>query len=388
MIEEPGARQDIPLPRNAPVLGLIINPIAGMGGLVALHGTDGSAWRDAVGLGAQPIATRRAGRALDQLARAGVDVRVLAAPGVMGAEAARAHGLSPRITSAPVGEETTAADTRASAQEMLDRGVALLLFAGGDGTACDIVSVVGTRVPILGIPAGVKMHSGVFGVTPEAAGSTAAGFLARPGGAELAEVEVLDVAADRPLDNDMGASVMAVARVPYVPGLVQRAKASAPVHDVHALEALCGRIADEMVPDRSYIIGPGTTTARILLALGLRGTLAGVDVVRNGQMVLRDATEAELLELLADGRPATVVLGVIGGQGFLLGRGNQQISPRVLAAIDERDIVIVASADKIQNLDPPVLRVDFGDEPGQSMVSGYRRVRTGPSATTILKVVG
>lgn len=376
------------VPHNAPVLGLIINPIAGMGGRVALHGTDGSSWRDAVDLGARPIATRRAGRALDQLARTGVGVSLIAAPGVMGADAARTHGLSPEISSAPIGDETTAADTRAAAKEMLDRGAALVLFAGGDGTACDIVSVVGTRIPILGIPAGVKMHSGVFGVTPEAAGNTAAGFLARPGAAELTEVEVLDVAGEQPLENDMGASLMAVAHVPYVPGLVQRAKTSPPIHDARALDALCERIADEMVPERSYIIGPGTTTARIMRAMGLRGTLAGVDVVRNRHMVLRDATEAELLELLADRPSATVVLGVIGGQGFLLGRGNQQISPRVLAAIDDEDLVIVASPEKIQNLDPPHLRVDFGDEPGQSMLGGYRRVRTGPSATTILRVVG
>jgi predicted polyphosphate/ATP-dependent NAD kinase len=142
-----------------------------------------------------------------------------------------------------------------------------------------------------------------------------------------------------------------------------------------------------MVPERLYVIGPGTTTARVLSALDLEGTLTGVDVVRNCELVVADASESDLLLLLADRPPTTIILGVIGGQGFLLGRGNQQISPRVLASVDEEDVVIVASAEKILTLDPPVLRIDFGDTRALSTLMGYRRVRTGPTAATILKVV-
>ena len=375
-------------PAQSPrVLGLIINPIAGMGGRVALHGTDGSSWRRAQELGARPVAAARAGRALSRLARIDTGFTVLAAPGVMGADSTRIHGLPTETTSGSIGEVTTTDDTLDAATEMLERGVTLLLFAGGDGTARDIVSVVGERIPVLGIPSGVKMHSGVFGTSPEAAGDTAAGYLVRPDPSVLATVEVLDVEMERQRDDQIGPSFIAAARVPYVPNQVQRAKASPTVHDAGAIEALCQRIADEMVPERLYVIGPGTTMARVLSALDLEGTLTGVDVVRNRELVVADASESDLLLLLADRPPATIILGVIGGQGFLLGRGNQQMSPRVLASIDEEDVVIVASAEKILTLDPPVLRIDFGDSRALSTLMGYRRVRTGPTATTILKVV-
>ena len=179
------------------MLGFIINPIAGMGGRVALHGTDGSQWRQAAELGAHQVAPARADRALARLARTDADFTVLAAPGVMGADAARVHGLRTETTGGSIGEVTTTGDTLDAAVEMLERGVTLLLFAGGDGTARDIVSVVGERIPVLGIPSGVKMHSGVFGTSPEAAGDTAAGYVMRPDPSVLFAVEVLDVEAER-----------------------------------------------------------------------------------------------------------------------------------------------------------------------------------------------
>src|SRR5207244_4156787 len=114
-----------------------------------------------------------------------------------------------------------------------------------------------------------------------------------------------------------------------------------------ALEALCGEIAGELEPGRLYLFGPGTTTGRILHVLGLTGTPLGVDAVRDGALLARDLDEQGLLRLLADGTPATLVLGVIGGQGFLLGRGNQQFSPRVLRRIGSDDVVVVADAGKV-----------------------------------------
>ena len=370
------------------VLGLIVNPIAGMGGSVALHGTDGSAHQLAIKLGAVPVAGIRTDRALARLALAVPDVKVLAAPGVMGEDLARAHALSTDVVEIPVGDITTAGDTQAAACAMVAAGVTLLMFAGGDGTARDIVAETGTDLPVLGIPAGVKMHSGVFGTTPEAAGDIAARFFISPENTPLLDVEVLDVKEESQLQDRLNTQFISTARVPYAPDKVQRTKASPVVANDSALEALCQELAEEMLPNRYYIIGPGTTTAKILTALSITGTLTGVDVIRDRALVASDASEQSLLALLSDGTPTSIILGVIGGQGFLLGRGNQQISQQVLGFIEDDEIVIVANEEKLISLDPPVLRVDFGGEPGSATLIGYRRVRTGPRTTTMLKVVG
>ncbi|MYF26824.1 MAG: hypothetical protein F4211_05880 [Acidimicrobiia bacterium] len=143
-----------------------------------------------------------------------------------------------------------------------------------------------------------------------------------------------------------------------------------------------------MESDRLYVLGPGTTTARILAHLGLEGTLVGVDVVLNQGLLSEDVTEAGLLGLLDGSRPATLYLGVIGGQGFLLGRGNQQISPEVVHRIGEGNIIILAGEEKLLRLDPPVLRVDVGVDTASPVLLGYRRVYTSPVRSTVMKVVG
>ncbi len=370
------------------VLGLIVNPIAGMGGSVALHGTDGSTRQLAVELGATPVADIRTDRALARLAHAVPDVKVLAAPGVMGENHARARSLSTDVVEIRVGDVTTAEDTHAAARAMMASGVTLLMFAGGDGTARDIVNETGTELPVLGIPAGVKMHSGVFATTPEAAGDIASRFFISPESTTFLDVEVLDVREESQPQDRLNTQFFSTARVPYAPDKIQRTKASPVVANDGALEAVCQELAEEMLPNRYYIIGPGTTTAKILTALGITGTLTGVDVVRDRSLVASDASEQSLLALLSDGTPTSIILGVIGGQGFLLGRGNQQISQQVLDFIEDDEIVIIASQEKLICLDPPVLRVDLGGEPGATTLTGYRRVRTGPRTTTVLKIVG
>lgn len=362
-------------------LGVIINPIAGMGGAVGLHGTDGGAHRRAAALGAVPIAQKRARRGLRGPCSL-PELRIWAAAGEMGAEAVRSLGRE----AATVGEvgagPTTREDTQAAARAMREAAVDLILFAGGDGTARDIASVIGEGTPLLGIPTGVKMHSGVFGATPEEAGETAARFLAQSGRDSLRTREVLDAAPD-------GGAVESflTAQVPYVRGLLQAGKSLSGAADDRALDLLCAETAREMMPGRLYILGPGTTVGRIKDHLGLAGTMAGVDAVADGRLVAGDASSSRLLELLAEGREATIVLGVIGGQGFLLGRGNQQISPEVIRRAGEENVLILAGEEKLRLLDPPVLRVDLGTEQPAPALLGYRRVRTAPGRRTIMKVV-
>jgi predicted polyphosphate/ATP-dependent NAD kinase len=175
-------------------IGLIVNPVAGMGGSVGLKGTDGPDILDrANALGARPVAAERALRALRRLAAAAPDVELIAAAGAMGGDVARETGLAfTPLARRPAA--TTAADTRAVAQELRTRGAALILFAGGDGTARDILDAVGDAVPMLGIPSGVKMHSAVFAISPEAAGQLAALVAGDRGGKiGVREAEIMDI---------------------------------------------------------------------------------------------------------------------------------------------------------------------------------------------------
>ena len=373
-------RSGAPIPETAR-LGLIINPIAGMGGAVGLHGTDGDSHRTAESLGATPVAERRAGRALHQLASSLPDIEVVTVSGTMGADAARIAGFDPRVITVS-SEPTTSEDTTAAARAMQSDGVCLILFAGGDGTARDIVGVVGDEVPVLGIPTGVKMHSAVFGNTPEAAGAMAVRFLKSPGRVWVVSREVLD-AAGAPGE----VAGFSVASVPFARDLLQPGKATMALGDDSSLDRLCASLAAGMASEHVYIVGPGTTVARILDHLGLAGTLAGVDVVLNNELAVSNATETQLLDLLEAGHPATVFLGVIGGQGFLLGRGNQQISPAVIDRVGEKNVLILAGEQKTRLLDPPVLRVDTGIDASKPVMLGYRRVHTAPGRSMVMKVV-
>ncbi|MEV7429457.1 NAD(+)/NADH kinase [Nocardioides sp. NPDC092400] len=365
---------------SGPVLGLVVNPVAGMGGRVGLHGTDGRLDR-ALERGAVPVAPARADRALARLQQLAPHLRVVAGGGVLGADHLRDRGWD--VTELPTRpgrarSGTDAEDTRETVRAMVRSGVGLVLFVGGDGTARDVAAVVGD-VPVLGVPAGVKMHSGVFGTTPEAAAAAAARFLAGDETATRpAEVVDRDEAGDVRLHGTV--------QVPAVRSAVQARKGTAGTATDDAA-ALARRVAAEMEPGRLYLLGPGTTVAEVGAALGVPTTALGVDAVLDGRSVAVDASEADLLALLAEHPRAGLVLGVVGGQGFLLGRGNQQLSPAVLAAVGTDRIEVLATPAKVDALAQPVLHVDIDDPGLASRLVGYRRVRTGPSRSTVLRVV-
>ena len=368
-------------------VGLIVNPIAGMGGRVGLKGTDGAEVLErARELGATPVAAARTDRALARLELWRGDLQLVAAARDMGADLAEAHAFETEVL--PRAEHpgaSSADDTSAAAAELVRRGVDLILFAGGDGTTRDIHRVVGDRLPILGIPTGVKMHSAVFATSPENAGDVAASFLSDGTRARLREAEVVDLDEDAAQGDGLVTRLYGAARVPDDRLRMQGVKARSVPSDEDALEAVCARIADAMDPRRVYVLGPGTTTRRVLRHLGLPKTLLGVDAVRGGHLVGSDLGERELLELL-DGQDATLLVGVVGGQGALFGRGNQQLSPAVLRRIGPENVEVIAGLHKLLALDPPWLRVDTGDRELDEALGGYRRVHVAPSRTLVYKV--
>jgi predicted polyphosphate/ATP-dependent NAD kinase len=369
-------------------VGLIVNPIAGLGGRVGLKGTDGlEVLEQARALGAIPCATERAERTLARLERRCAGLRILAAAGVMGADLARGHGFETEVLppSRRAARVTTADDTRAAAAALVRREVDLILFAGGDGTARDIHDVVGERVPILGVPTGVKMHSGVFATTPESAGDVVTSFLAARPRRPVRQAEVLDIDEDAVRADTISTRLYGAACVPDDRLRVQAAKLGAVPSDEDALEAVCAAVADALDPRRIYVLGPGTTMRRVTAHLGLPKTLLGVDAVRAGRLLGADLGERELLELIRD-EPVTLLLGVVGGQGALLGRGNQQLSPAVLRRIGAANIEVIAGLRKLLALDPQLLHVDTGDPELDRAFCGYRRVHVAPRRTVVYRV--
>lgn len=368
-------------------MGLIVNPIAGMGGRVGLKGTDGAAALErARELGATPVAAERTDRALARLERCRDRLKLVAAPGEMGADLAAAHAFDTDVLPARARHSggTSAEDTRAAAAELARRDVDLILFAGGDGTTRDIHDVVGDRLAILGIPTGVKMHSAVFATTPENAGEVAASFVSAER-APLREAEVVDVDEDAVRAGTISTRLYGAARVPDDRLRVQAMKAGSAPSDEAELDAVCRQIAAAMDPRRVYVLGPGTTTRRVMAHLGLPKTLLGVDAVRGGRLIGADLGERELLELL-EGETATLIVGVVGGQGALFGRGNQQLSPAVLRRIGVENVDVIAGLRKLLALDPPWLRVDTGDPELDATLAGYRRVHVAPDRTLVYKV--
>jgi len=294
-------------------LGLIVNPIAGIGGTVGLKGSDGAEiQRQALELGALPQALNRTTQALERLVPARDALEVITYPGQMGEEAARACGFEPTVIGAIVPRKTTPEDTRVAAREMRRLKVALLLFAGGDGTARDIYNAVGVGVPVLGIPAGVKIHSAVFATNPTSAGDLACLYL-QGRVARLREAEVMDIDEEAYRRGIVSARLYGYLQVPFKTSLVQSLKTASSPGERTAMAGIAWQVVEGMEDDRLYILGPGTTTRAITSALGLDKTLIGVDVLFRGQLLATDVNESQLLGLLK-GHKARIVVTPIGAR--------------------------------------------------------------------------
>ncbi len=353
-------------------IGFLANPIAGMGGTVGLSGTDGQA-AEAIRRGAIPRAPARAAETLRLLP--GEDIRFLTPAGAMGADVLDAAGITGYEVVFTPGDPTTAADTREACRAFVASGVDLILFCGGDGTARDVLDAVGRSVPVLGVPAGVKMYSAVFAVNPAAA----AALIRQAGRIGCRDSEVMDIDEEAYRSGLLSARLYGYLRVPYIPELTQGGKqVFEETDDERAKDDIAAFIAGVMLPETLYIVGAGSTTGAILAHLGLEGTLLGVDLVMNRRIVARGVDEQTILSHLEGAAAARIIASPIGAQGFILGRGNQQISPAVVRrAGGAGRIIVVGTPAKLAAT--PVLYVDTGDpaldrEFGDSIavVSGYR----------------
>lgn len=329
------------------------------------------------------MAPARAREALEVLAAGREGLELLTYPREMGEEEARAAGIAP-IVLGRLGASTTREDTREAAVALAGQGVGLLLVAGGDGTAVDVLEAIGDRVPLVGVPAGVKMHSAVFAVNARAAGRLALdvveGRVRR-----TAEAEVMDVDEEALRAGIVSPRLYGYATVPVAPSLVQGAKTRSAPAEHAAQEGIARYVVERVLGERLWLIGPGTTTRAIMAALGLEKTVLGVDAVCRRALVARDADERTLLEL-TEGVDAAVIVTPIGGQGFLFGRGNQQLSPELLSRLGRESLVVVATEAKLAALGGRPLLVDTGDPGLDAALAGYLRIITGYNRETVYRI--
>ncbi len=364
-------------------VGLIVNPFAGLGGPVALKGSDGMV-DEALARGAIPESSARAAEALSAMRPLADSLTWITGAGPLGQDAVTSVGWAAEVIyRAP--QRSTAADTVHLARRLNTLRVDLLLFAGGDGTARDVTDAVDESLAVLGIPAGVKMHSGVFATTPKAAGLLALSFL-KSTARRVAPQEVMDLDEDAVRDGHVNPTLYGYLSVPEDPRLLQGRKVPAGVGDAVLSEAIAASVIEEMEPGIVYMIGPGSTTLAVKRALGGQGSLLGVDAYLDRQLLLRDATSSQLEEIVAR-RKARALVTCIGGQGHIFGRGNQQFSSAVVQRVGRAGVRVLATPAKLQSLAGRAFIADLRDQDAKDEMSGYVEVVSGYRSKTYYRCV-
>ncbi|MCC4834273.1 MULTISPECIES: ATP-NAD kinase family protein [unclassified Shewanella] len=367
-------------------LGLIINPLAGLGGSVGLKGSDNVA-QLAIEKGAEPKANLRMEQALAVIEPFKDQIDIITASGDMGQNLAQKMGFTVTCVHSTAANETLtpdkqpqhhqlthARDTQLTVEALMNESLDLLLFAGGDGTARDIFAVVDDAIPVLGVPAGVKIHSGVYAITPHAAG-VVVNMLLKGELVSLMTADVMDIDEQAFRQGTVKAKRFGEMLVPAEPRYIQAVKMGGKEVDELVLADIAADVINQM-EDELYIIGSGSTVAALMEELNLDNTLLGVDVIQNEQVVAADVTAKQLLELTTN-KPTKLVITLIGGQGHILGRGNQQLSPELIKQVGKDNIIILATKTKLKALEGRPLIVDSGDPELDSALTGYYKITTG-----------
>ena len=360
----------------------VVNPLAGIGGPLGLKGSDGEAGLEALRRGARLVAPSRAREFVAEARRIGVldEVVVLTANGLMGEDELRSEGYqSPIIVYRYETFPTRAEDTKKTVTNCLREGAELIVFVGGDGTARDVLSALeragSTDTPLLGVPGGVKMYSSVFAENPRAAAHVLREWLENP---STCEAEILDIDEEAFRRGKLRVRLYGYARTPCSRFLVGSSKQPSPgtPDEEENKEAIARYVVENMEHCTLYVLGPGSTTAKIAEVMKAPKTLLGVDVYHNGRLVADDVDEETLYNIVSDhvkrGGRVKIIVSPIGGQGYILGRGNQQISPRIIRLVGKENIIVIATRSKIARLRK--LRVDTGDPELDKGLRGYIRV--------------
>lgn len=372
-------------------IGFIINPVAGLGGRAGFKGSDLiENQKKALEMGYEKLASKRALECFRQI-HASPDVLFITAPGELGADILNERGLNYQVV--PFDTITgTRQDSLECIHLFIEETVDLIVFCGGDGTARDICEANTAKIPVLGIPAGVKMYSGCFAVNPRIAGNLLNSYLlGRSTATELREVIDID-------EEILGTRGNSPKLYGYLNTISEGAKLQgskvASSTTFNEAEVLADYLIANMKPDTLYLIGPGSTTYRIKESLGVDGTLLGIDVVMNGQLISKDANEKTLLELLeasecsenGEKKRAEIIVTCIGGAGFVFGRGNQQFSPKVIKIVGKERIRLAVTKSKLAGLWQKPMLVDTGDSAVDEYLCGYYRIDFSDKESAMYKI--
>lgn len=362
-------------------IGFLINPIAGMGGRVGLKGTD-NVVEIAIRRGAKQIAPLRARDFLAKLYSSIIQNRlyidIISCRMNMGEDVLKLFDF-PSISyiDIPKSRNTTAVDTQNAAKKFAESNVDIIVFVGGDGTARDVyyglMSANKEETPILGVPSGVKIYSGLFAVTPEDAAHTLIEYI--KGTAKLMDLEILDIDEEAFRNDRINIKIYAYAKTPYIPFYIQFSKQSSPdtIDEIDNQNAIAKYIVEMIDENAVYILGPGTTVKRVADMLGIKKTVLGVDIYYKGR-VYNDLSEKDILNLINNKKDVWIIVTPIGRQGIIFGRGNQQISPEVIKRVGKDKIIVIATRRKLGDIPEGILRVDTQDVEVNNMLRGYIRV--------------
>jgi predicted polyphosphate/ATP-dependent NAD kinase len=270
--------------------------------------------------------------------------------------------------------ESSAAVTKEIAGEMVKKGLDLIIFVGGDGTARDVYDAIGTTIPVVAVPSGVKVFSAVFSYSARAAAELVDAFVE---GTETMEEEVLDIDEDAFRDNRLASKLYGSLRVPLVKKLLQGGKECSSSGGTAAERKLeiASHIVESMEKGVLYLLGPGTTLKAVADAAGIEKTLLGVDACVDRRLVGEDLNEKEILALFQTYEKRRIIITPIGGNGFIFGRGSKQFTPEVIRGVGKENILVTAEPSKLNKLD--ALRVDTRDYELDRVLSGYIRVLVG-----------
>jgi len=361
-------------------IGLIVNPISGLGGPLGLKGSDSDNIWDHVSDVYNLPSLQRTYDTLNNIDSKIVD-KIIFYTGneLLGEYLLKQFDFKYKIVYTSKIQRTSRNDTYELLKAFKTQNVNLIVFAGGDGTSSDLIKIIDTDIPVVGIPVGVKMYSSIFPLSPIYSSKIISEFCSyHELKFILREVSDLD-------DRNIHKGITTTKFIGYLntplnldDNYLQESKGSSISDEGNEIDNLIEDFIDRYTSMDTYIFGPGSTTNTILKSIDIEGTLLGFDIIKNKKLVYKDCSENDIYNYLNtnQGKDSKLVLTVIGNQGFLFGRGNQQISPRILNKIDKNNLLIYSTKTKLDSLNNEIL-IDTGDLITDKKFSGYVNIITG-----------